>query len=251
MERLLLNFLSLLAAALPALVFRPFRKKWFRWLFALVSLLAAPFLTFSLSFFVYALLLGLFLWFCLCRQLPQGRVVSFCLCWNGCLAALGVAAALRDSVLCFPLTLCAAALFVFTAKWLSRWSLEDTISLSGEQSISPLPLLLPLTPLLLLLLILPFRQYPVLRAVAALLLQGFTLLTVALWSNIALAVRHALESSQHSRQAFERINRNSGTELRRQLTESNNRLRQLSLAVRSGDSAAIDALLDPPEEDIT
>ena len=257
MVQIILNILFLLSACLPALLFPPVRQNRLMWVMPGCALLCGVFTASALLLFIYALLLGACLWF-LTYKLPEdGKLLSFVLCWGGCLAVLGGGHFLRGGApasimtwLFLALMICAALAFGFAINWCTRWTLEDSMPLSDERSISPLPLLFILAGILLLLTLLCGR-FPLGCTVSAAVLQVFTLLITALWRDMSLAVRHSQETSDHSRQSMrviDRASRSSEAELQRQLAESNNKLLLARLAYRNNDHASLAEVLDISEE---
>lgn len=259
MKQFVQSFLLFLFACLPTFFFRPFRRKRFFWCFILCALSGAflfqPFPRFALFF--YALLLGLCLLLVVYMPLEHGKLSGFLLCWSCGLAVLSIGrpphtAALsgRTEWLVLSLSLFAALVFAFFSRWLSRWEIEDTVWLSEERKVSPLPLLITIS-FLLLLLTFGETGFSIDRIVIAGVLQILLLMILSLWSNMALSVLHSKESSENSRKSVHLIDsasRSSEATLQRQLTESNNKLQQVSLAYQNGDEAALSVLLDLPED---
>lgn len=257
MARIILNILFLLSACVPALFFLPVRKSRLMWILPVCALLCGMNPASVLLFFIYALLLGVCLWF-LAYKLPEnGKLLNFVLCWGGCAAVLDSGHFLRGSApasvitwLFLVLVICLALAFGFAINWSTRWTLEDGMPLSEDNRISPIPLLLILVGILLLL-IPAGGRFPLGCAIAAVMLQVLILLVTALWRDMSLAVRHSQQTSDHSRQSMrviDRASRSSEAELRRQLAESNNKLLLARLAYRNNDRKALTEVLDIPEE---
>lgn len=255
MEQLIRDFLLFLFSFLPAFLFRPFARKRYAWCFVLCSLLGAfslqPFPRFALP--VYALLLGLCLFFVLYKPLARGKLSGLLLCWSSGIAVLNTGhllhtLALSDMTAWFLLlfSLLAALSLGFASHWLSRWTTEDTVWLSEDHSVSPLSLLITISALLWIL-TLCGEAFPIGCAFFALALASLLLMILSLWDNMALSVRHSRQSSEESRKSVHLIDhasRSSEATLQRRLTESNNKLYQVSLAYQNGDKAALCALLD-------
>lgn len=259
MKQFAQSFLLFLFACLPAFFFRPFCRKRFFWCFILCSLSGAflfqPFPHFALFF--YALLLGLCFLLVIYKPLEHGKLSGFLLCWSSGLAVLNIGHlphtdvfSVRTEWLVLSLSLFAALVLAFFSRWLSRWTTEDEVWLSEESKVSPMPLLITIS---LLLLLLTFRGTDsfINRTVIASVLQVLLLMILSLWNNMALSVLHSKESSENSRKSVHLIDsasRSSEATLQRRLTESNNKLQQVSLAYQNGDEAALSALLDLPKD---
>lgn len=252
-------FLFFLLVCLPAFLFRPFARKRFGWCFLPCALLG-ELLLYSLprlAFFLYALVLGIFLFFVMYKPLQYGKLSGFFLCWSGSISVLSIGHLLNttsssDLTVWFLLlfTLFVALTLGFICRWLSRWTTEDVFWLSEDHKISPLPLLIIISVFQLLLTFFG-ETLPVICIVVSLTLQAILLLILSLWDNMTLSVRHSQESSENSRQSVHLIDhasRSSEAVLQRQLTEINNKLQQARLAYHSGNKDILDALLDPPEE---
>ena len=124
------------------------------------------------------------------------------------------------------------------------------MQLSEDHKISPLPLLIAISAFLLLLALLG-SELPIGCILISIVLQSLLLMLLSLWDNMSLAVRHSKESSEHSQKSVHLIDhasRSSEATLQRHLTESNNRLHQVSLAYQNGDKAALSSLLEFPDE---
>ena len=259
MERIFLNFLLFLFACLPAFLFHPFQRKRYSWCFILCSLLGA-FLLYPLPRFallLYALLLGICLFFVLYKPTGHSKLSSFFLCWNGSIAVLSTGHLLYTVSSLTPsawflllFSFLVGLSFGLAIYWLSRWMTEDTVWLSEEHRISPLPLLITIFCLMLLLTFFGER-FPIGCVFVAAVLQSLSLMVISLWNNMTLSVRHSQESSENSRQSIHLIDnasRDSEAALLRKLTESNNKLHQISLAYQNGDKETVSTLLNLSEE---
>lgn len=258
MEQYIQSILFFLFACLPAFLFRSFPRKRFGWCFLPCALLGALFLYFfpRTAFLLYALLLGLFLFFAVYRPLKIGKLSGFFLCWSGSLSILCIGHLYIISPAGLTLWFFLAFVFVVSlsfglaAYWLFRWTAEDTFRLSEERRISPLPPLIMITCFQFLLTF--FGEFfPVGCVLISVALQIILLMILSLWNNMTLSVRHSQESSENSRQSahlIDHASRSSAAELQRQLTESRNKLHQARLAYHSGNKEVLDTLLDLPEE---
>lgn len=258
MRLLVLNSLLFLFSCLPAFLFRPFPIKRFAWCFVLCAPLSAflfqPFPRFS--FFFYALLLGLFLFLSIYRVIESGKLSGFLLCWSGGLTVLSSghllhAVASTGAAAWFLLlfSLFEGIVFGFAARLLFQRGSEDMVQLTEDHKVSPLPLLFIISAFLFLLTLfgaeLPIGCIPI-----SIVLHSLLLMILSLWDNMSLAVRHSKESSEHSQKSVHLIDhasRSSEATLLRQLTESNNKLHQVSLAYQNGDKATLSSLLELPD----
>ena len=257
MEQFLPSFLFFLFTCLPPLFFRPLNRKRFAPCLFLCLLASAAEPDFPCLLFLFALGLGLFLFFAVRHSPSCATMPAFSLCWGGCLAVLDVghllfsilSSALTTWVLLL-LTFLIALAFALASRWFSRWTLEDAIQLSEEQSITPA------TPLVILLFLLLFCSlfggyFPLICACIAVFLHILLLLLLSLWNNMTLTIRHSRESSENSRQsvqAIDRASRSTEAELRRRLTESDNKLHQVKLAFQNGDRDTLASLLELSQE---
>ena len=259
MKQIIAILLLFLFACIPALLFRTLRLKRCLWGFLLCAGGGAFLLPegFSPGVFLYALLLGAYLYLMVYRPREQGRCLAFCLCFSGCMAVLGTAHALLasdfPSLTGYALLLYALALgagYGSALRVIFREESEDILPLSEEQTLSPrLPLLTILICQLLLLLF--AAALPVLCLCMSLLLALLSLLLLSLWNNMSLTVLRSRESSERgkqSRQAIDHVNRGTEAELQRRLTESNNRLLQASFAFRRNDKEELQLLLGTADE---
>ena len=259
MKQSVQSLLLFLFACLPAFFFRPFHRRRFFWCFILCALLGA-FLLHPLdrfAIFFYALLLGICLFPLVYKPLKHGRLSGFLLCWNGGLAVLNIGRLPRPSELSgtaewlvLALALAAALVFAFFSRWLSGWTTEDSVYLSEDNKASPLPLMITIS-IPQLLLTFAGTDFSVGRIFIAAVLHSLLLMLLSLWNNLTLSVLHSLESSENSRKSLQLIDsasRSSEATLQRHLTESSNRLRQVSLAYQNGDKAALSALLELPDD---
>ena len=259
MEQIIPVLLLFLFACIPALLFRPLQLKRYLWGFLLCAGGAAILLPegFVPGVFLYALLLGAYLYFAVYRPRKQGKFLGFCLCFSGCMAVLGAAHALLSSdfpsltgyaLLLYSLTLGVG--YGFALRIIFREESDDVLPLSEEQKLSPrLPLLMILLCQMFLLLF--GAALPVLCLSISLFLALLSLLLLSLWSNMSLAVLRSRECSEldkQSRQAIDHVNRGTEAELQRRMTESNNRLLQASFAFRRNDKEELQLLLGAADE---